>query len=185
VKKRILAFVLIFGIGAIATGWIYESRLGSKVDRADLIIPDNIDYFLANFRYRSMSTDGAVDYEFKSPRLEHYPGTDTSNIELPSLQIHRNNNQWQVDAHEGEFIHQDNVLRLRDQVVMQRHGTNPMQIYTDSIRFEPDRDLVSTEAGVLIRARRIRIEAEQAVFDLARKIYRFNRTRATYFHADT
>ncbi|MCP4979970.1 MAG: LPS export ABC transporter periplasmic protein LptC [Gammaproteobacteria bacterium] len=184
-KTRIFAFVLILGIGAIAVGWIYESRLRPKVGRTDLVIPDNIDYFLTNLRYRAMNVDGALDYEFKSQRLEHYPRTDVSSIELPSVQIYRDANQWQIDALIGEFQHQDNVLNLRDRVVMQKQGDRPMQMYTDSLRFEPDQDLVSTEASILIRSKQSRIEARQAVFDLAAKIYRFNKTRATYYHVDS
>jgi LPS export ABC transporter protein LptC len=85
----------------------------------------------------------------------------------------------------GEFVHQDNLLRLRDQVVMQRQGDNPIQIYTESIRFEPDRDLVSSEAKVLLRSNLSKIEAEQVVFDLAGKVYRFSKTRAIYYHGDS
>ena len=85
----------------------------------------------------------------------------------------------------GEFVHQDNLLRLRKQVVMQKQGDNPMQMYTESIRFEPDRDLVSSEAKVLIHSNQAKIEAEQAIFDLAGKVYRFNKTRAIYYHGNS
>jgi LPS export ABC transporter protein LptC len=184
-KSRFLALVIVLGIVAIAAGWVYESRLRPGVDRADLVIPDNIDYFLTHLRYRVMNTDGTLDYEFKSRRLEHYPRTDVSNLELPSLQIRRASAHWQVNSLKGEFVHQDNLLRLSNQVVMQKQGDNPMQIYTDSIRFEPDQNLISSEASVLMRHKRARIEAEQAVFDLATRIYRFNKTRATYYHDDS
>jgi LPS export ABC transporter protein LptC len=185
VKTRFLALVIVLVIVAIAAGWIYESRVRPRADRAELIIPDNIDYFLSDLRYRVMNTDGTLDYEFKSRRMEHYPRTDVSDIELPSLQIIRAWGQWQVDSLNGEILHQDNLLRLRNQVVMQKQGDNPMQIYTDSIRFEPDLNLVSSEASVLIRNKRSRIEAERATFDLATRIYRFQNTRATYYHDDS
>jgi LPS export ABC transporter protein LptC len=179
---RILVLVFVLGIGAIAVGWVYESHLRTKIERADLIIPDNIDYYLTNLHYRVMKTDGNVDYEFNSPRLEHYPRTDVSVIEVPSLQIFRARDHWQVDAINGEFVHQDNILHLRDQVVMQRHGNNPMQMYGESISFEPDRDLVTSDAKISMRTKQARIDAEQAFFDLAGKVYRFNKTRATYYH---
>jgi lipopolysaccharide export system protein LptC len=184
-KSRFLALVIVLGIVAIAAGWVYESRLRPGVDRADLVIPDNIDYFLTRLRYRVMNTDGTLDYEFKSRRLEHYPRTDVSNIEQPSLQIRRAWGQWQVNSLNGEFLHKDNLLRLSNQVVMQKQGDNPMQVYTESIRFEPDQNLVSSEASVLIRNKRARIEAERAIFDLSTRIYRFNKTRATYYHDDS
>ncbi len=55
---RILVLVFVLGIGAIAVGWVYESHLRTKIERADLIIPDNIDYYLTNLHYRAMKTDG-------------------------------------------------------------------------------------------------------------------------------
>jgi LPS export ABC transporter protein LptC len=84
-KLRLMVLVIILGIAASVLGWVYESRLRSQDDKADLIIPDNIDYFLTNLRYRVMNSEGILDFEFNSPRLEHYPGTDVSNIDVPSM----------------------------------------------------------------------------------------------------
>ena len=182
---RILVLVFVLGIGAIAVGWVYESRLRTTIERADLIIPDNIDYYLTNLHYRVMNTDGNIDYEFNSPRLEHYPRNDVSVIEVPSLKIFGDRDHWQVDATNGEFVHQDNILHLRNQVVMQRRGNNPMQMYGESISFAPDRDLVTSDAKISMRSKQAHIEAEQAFFDLAGKVYRFNKTRATYYHEDS
>ncbi len=184
-KPRLLILVIVLGIAAIALGWVYESRLRPQDEKAELIIPNNIDYFLTNLRYRVMNTEGVLDFEFNSPRLEHYPGTDVSNIDVPSMQIYREADHWLVDALNGEFLHQDNVLRLRNQVVIQKQGDNPFQMYTEGIRFEPDLNLVTSEAKVLMRNKQARIEAEQAIFDLAGKIYRFNKTYSVYSHGDS
>jgi LPS export ABC transporter protein LptC len=184
-KLRLLVLVIILGIGAIALGWVYESRLRPEDEKADLVIPNNIDYFLTNLHYRAMNIEGRLDYEFKSPRLEHYPGTDVSNIELPSVQIYREADHWLVDALDGELLHSENILRLRNQVVIQKRGDNPFQMFTESIRFELDRDLVTSEAKVLMRSKQAQIEAEQAIFDLAGKIYRFSKTHSVYYHGDS
>ena len=184
-KLRLMVLVIILGIAASVLGWVYESRLRSQDDKADLIIPDNIDYFLTNLHYREMNTEGTLDFEFNSPRLEHYPGTDVSNIEVPSMQIYRAADHWLVDALNGEFLHQENLLRLRNQVVIQRQGDNPFQMYTESIRFEPDLDLVTSEAKVLMRSKQTRIEAEQAIFDLAGKVYRFSKTYSVYSNGNS
>jgi len=184
-KPRLLILVIVLGIAAIALGWVYESRLRPQEEKVELIIPNNIDYFLTNLRYRVMNTEGVLDFEFNSPRLEHYPGTDVSNIDVPSMQIYREADHWLVDALNGEFLHQDNVLRLRNQVVIQKQGDNPFQMYTEGIRFEPDLNLVTSEAKVLMRNKQARIEAEQAIFDLAGKIYRFNKTYSVYSHGDS
>jgi LPS export ABC transporter protein LptC len=182
---RMLVLVIILGIAAIALGWVYESRLRPQDEKAELIIPNNIDYFLTNLHYRAMNTQGTLDFEFNSPRLEHYPSTDVSDIAVPSLKIYREADHWLVDALNGEFLHRDNLLRLRNQVVIQKLGDNPIQMYTESIRFEPDRNLVTSEAKVLLRSNQAQIEAEQAIFDLAAKVYRFNKTHSVYSHGDS
>ena len=184
-KSRLLIFVIILVFGAVAVGWIYESRLRSKIETVGLVVPDNIDYFLSDLNYRAMTDSGNIDYEFSSNRLEHYPRGDVSLIEAPSLQIYREAERWELDAQQGEFRHQQNLLRLQQQVVMQKLGANPLQLLTEGIRFEPDLDLVSSEASVVMLSKQFKIEAERAIFDLAKKVYRLTNARSIYYHGDS
>jgi lipopolysaccharide export system protein LptC len=184
-KSRMLIFMIILGFAAIAIGWVYESSLRPGEEKADMVIPDDIDYFLTDVHYRTLNKDGKLDFEFLTPRLEHYPHNDVSNIETPSMEIHRDLDPWQIDAINGEYRHADNLLQLTNQVVMLKKGRSPMQVYSESIRFEPDRDLVTSDSEILMVSPQARIRAQRAEFDLARKIYRFNKTRAVYQHEDS
>ena len=179
-KSRFLIFIINFGFGAIAVGSVYESSLRPDEEKARLVFPNDIDYFLTNLRYRSLNADGKLDFEFLSPRLEHFPQNDISSIEVPSMQIYNGIDPWQINALTGEYRHASNLLQLNQQVVMQKQGSSPMQVYTESISFEPDRELVSTDSDILMVIPQARIRAESAEFDLARKIYRFSKTRAIY-----
>jgi len=184
-KSRALIFVLVLGFIAVAVGWVYESQLRSRIETPALIIPDNIDYFLTNLNYRAIGASGDLDYEFSSRRLEHYPRNDISLIEVPALKIYTAADHWRVNALQGELQHQANLLWLRQQVIMQKTGADPLEILTESIRFEPDRDLVSSDRAVLMRSKQATIEAQAAVFDLAARVYRLTTTRAVYFHGDS
>jgi len=184
-KSRALILVIVLGVIAVAVGWVYESHLRSRVTTTALVIPNNIDYFLTNLNYRAVDDSGKLDYEFNSRRLEHYPRNDVSLIETPALNIYRESDLWHVNALKGELQHQGNRLWLREQVVMQKTGDDPLEILTESIRFEPDQDLVSSESAVLMRSKQSTIEAQAAVFDLAGKVYRLTRTRAVYYHGDS
>lgn len=184
-KSRILIFTLVLGLGAVAVGWVYESRLRTRTEPAQLVIPDNIDYFLTNLDYRAMNTAGELDYRFSSRRLDHYQRDDISRLDLPSVSIYRGADLWRVDALDGEFEHRDNLLRLRRQVVMQKSGPDPIELLTESIRFEPDRNLVSSEASVLLRSGSAQIRAERAVFDLSGRVYRLTNARAIYANDDS
>ena len=184
-KSRLLIFIVVFGIAAIAVGWVYESSLRPKEKEAQLVIPDDIDSFLTNMHYRVLNSDGELDFHLYSPRLEHYPHNDVSNIEAPSMEVYTTSDPWQIDAITGEFLHRENMMRLRQEVVMQKQGTQPMQVYTESIRFEPDRDLVTAESDILMINPQARIEAESAQFNLADKVYQFEKTRAVYHREDS
>jgi LPS export ABC transporter protein LptC len=183
-KIRLLLLLVFLGFGAIAIGWVYESSERSPQEKASLLIPDDIDYFLTNMHYREMNTKGELDFEFQSPRLEHYPLNDVSSIEQPSMQIH-GDDPWLVDSLSGEFQHREEILHLTRQVVMQKQGASPMQVYGESIRFEPNHDRITADSDILMINPRGRINAERAVFDLARKIYRFTKARAVYHHENS
>jgi lipopolysaccharide export system protein LptC len=180
-KSRLLLLLLFLGFGAIAIGWVFESSEQSPQEKASLLIPDDIDYFLTNMHYREMNAKGELDFEFQSPRLEHYPLNDVSSIEQPSMQIY-GNDPWLVDSLSGEFQHRTEILHLTRQVVMQKQGASPMQVYGESIHFEPNRNRITADSDILMINPRGRINAERAVFDLARKIYRFTRARTVYNH---
>jgi LPS export ABC transporter protein LptC len=179
-KLRLLILVTIVGFAAIAVGWVYERSLRAPEEKADLVIPDDIDYFLTNMNYRALNAEGKLDFQLYTPRLDHFPHNDVSQIKVPSMQIQTNTDPWLVDSLAGEYQHANNLLRLTRQVVIKRNGESPMQIYTESIRFEPDRELVTAESETLMVIPQARIRADFAEFDLARKIYRFTRTSSVY-----
>ena len=179
-KPRLIILVAVLGVAAVLAGWVYELRLRSPLQPQELLVPDNIDYFLTELDFRSIDDSGKLEFAFRSPRLEHFRRDDVSIIETPSLRIYTEPENWQVVAQEGEFVHRDNLLRLSRRVVMDRSGADPIRISTESIRFEPDLDRITAESPLVIESSRGRIEAEQASFDLAGGVYRFNRSRAVY-----
>ena len=177
---RIMISAIVFGVVAIVLGWVYESQFKSTVASAELEIPNNIDYFLTHLDYRVSNAEGKLDYEFSSPRLEHRPRTDVSHIESPSLQIYRVNEQWQVNSEQGQFHHRNNILVLQQNVVLQKLGDDPLRVTTETIQFEPDRNLVTMPDKVMMRSNSARIEAEQATFDLTSKVYLLQKARTVY-----
>jgi LPS export ABC transporter protein LptC len=149
----------------------------------ELEVPDNIDYFLVNLNYRAIDADGRLEYEFRSSRLEHYRRDDVSRMEVPSMDIYDQRGAWRVDALEGELRHAENLLRLSREVVMKRGGRKPLQVLTERIRFEPDKELVSSEASIVLLGAQGRIEAERGVFDLASGVYRFDNSKTVFVDA--
>ena len=183
-KSRVLIFIVLLGIAAVLIGWLYESRLRERIERAELVVPDDIDYFLTGLHYRAMNEDGRLDYAIRSPRLEHRRLTDSSDIEQPALEIRRDGDRWQVDANRGEYFHRENLLDLEQRVVMRRLGARPLRLESDHARFEPDLDRVTITGSVVLVTDEAEIRADGAEFDLADKIYRLDNTRAVYRDGD-
>jgi len=184
VKSRVMLLLLFLGFGAVAIGWVYESSLRDPEKKVSMLIPDDIDYFLTNMHYRETDSQGELKFEFQSPRLEHHPLNDVSSIENPSMQIY-GEDAWQVDSLAGEFQHQNYLLHLTQQVVLQKQEGVPMQVYGESIRFEPNQNRITADSDIMMVSPSGRLNAEAAVFDLTRGIHRFTRARAVYLHENS
>ncbi len=184
-KSRLLLLMLFLGVVAIAVGWIYQSSVAPVVEQEARLIRDDIDSYLTNVHYRELNADGEISFQFNSPRLEHYPLNDVSSIEQPSMRIYTESDPWSVDSLAGEFEHEGNRLHLSREVVMQRRGESPMQVFGESIRFEPDLDLITADEEILMVSPQGRVKAERGVFDLARRVYRLDRARGVYNHEDS
>ncbi|MDJ0779646.1 MAG: LPS export ABC transporter periplasmic protein LptC [Gammaproteobacteria bacterium] len=179
-KPRSLVIVLALGCIAIVVGWVYESRVREDTVADKLEIPDNIDYFLTGLRFRGMNTEGQPDFEFTSRRLEHRRKTDVSHIEAPTVRVFRATANWQIDSRQAAYEHRANLLRMEQDVVLQKGGVRPLRLMTESLVFDPDRDRISTDSNVVMLSGDGRIEADGAVFDLEREVYSLERARGVY-----
>ena len=177
--------VIITVLGAIAVGWVYESRSKNNIARAELEIPTDIDFFLSQLNYRVFNKSGNLDYQLQSPYLEHFIKDDISRIEQLMMRIYRESGNWLLKALRGNILHQQEWVQLDKDVVMQKMGAESIQVLSDSIIFKPDQDLVSSKSTVIIETERAKITGDQAIFDLRNEIYSLKNTRAIYYHADS
>ena len=178
----IIVVVIVVIIGAIAAGWISESRSKLATARPELEIPTDIDYFLAEVKYQIFDRTGTLDYQLYSPYIEHFPLNDISHIKYPIINVYRENGDWKVNARNGELMHQQNVLQLSDNVVVKKLGPNAIQISSESMLFEPDSDRITSEENVVIESDNSRISGDMAVFDLHNQVYLMKNTRSIYNH---
>jgi len=174
-------FLLITAIViAVAAGWIYQSQSKISETRAELEIPVDIDYYLSKVNYRVMNEQGLLDYQLKTPYLQHYRGDDISKIDTPKIDIYRKNEHWQVSAQNAEMLHKINTLKLIDDVLMEKQSEEKMRLSAEVMHFESDLDRITGERNVRLISRNSQIDADKAVFDLDKNIYRLTNTRAFY-----
>ncbi len=179
-KPSVFIFALFAGIAAIAAGWFYQSKIQPAVSTTGTDIPLDIDYYLAEFSYRVISEAGNLEYDLRSPYLEHYKLEDVSRIEAPLMNIYRKQ-QWNARARAAELIHRSEILNLIDEVVFERKGDNPLKMTTALMTFDMQRDTITGRNGVRITSGKSVIDADSAVFDLERNTYSLNETTAVYY----
>lgn len=179
----IMVFVAV--LGAVAVGWIYQSRSQDILSGPELEIPTDIDFFLSQMKYRVFNESGDLDYQLNSPYLEHFIKDDISRIEQPIIRIYRDNSDWQVKASRGDILHQQEWLRLENNVVLQKLGGESIQFRSESMLFKPEQDLLVSEENVIIEYDNARISGDEAIFDLRNEVYLLKNTRAIYYHADS
>jgi LPS export ABC transporter protein LptC len=182
---RIISALILTGILAVVSGWFYETQSEKSIGQADQDFPVEIDYFLKNLSIRVTNQSGSLDYVLNSPYLEHLNVEDISRIQNPDVSVYRNEDNWQVSAENGELFHQINWLQLQNNARLQRLGGDLFQVTSNSLLFEPDKDLVAANEALIMKTKGAEIHAEQAVFDLNRKIYRLQKTKAVYKNDET
>lgn len=177
--------VIIAIIGAIAVGWIYESRSKDLLTRPDLEIPTDIDFFLSSMAYRVFDKSGNLNYQLQSPYLEHFVKDDISRIKQPEIRVLREESDWLVKASHGEILHSQEWLKLEENVILKKIGTETLKVQSESMLFKPELDLIVSEATVTMESDSANISGDQAIFDLRREIFSLKNTRAIYYHADS
>ncbi len=173
--------VIVGGVLAIIAGWFYQDQLEQRDSTtADLQIPDNIDYYFTDMTYQVMTSSGDIDYQFSSPRLEHYQRGDTSFIQQPAVTIYRDDGTWIVNAASGQLLHETEILRLEKQVIMEKQGADALSLRSEKAIFEAETELVTFPGMVTVSSSDAEISAASATLDIKNSIYRFQQTRTIF-----
>lgn len=177
-----ILLVIVAGLMAIIVGWFYQERMQQRdSSTAELEIPDNIDYYFTDMTYRVVRDSGETDYVFESPRLEHRVRGDTSHIQQPAVTIYRDNAIWTLNAETGKLKHATEVLKLQQQVTMQKQGQQSLRLESEQAVFESKAEIVTFPSTVLITSDDARISATSATLDVKNNVYRFNQARTVYY----
>ncbi len=166
--------------GAVSLGWFFEPRPG-LLTRAPLQVPDNIDYYLANFSYTALDEDGSPRFELKSPYLEHYIREDVSQIQQPFIVYQAEPHQWRASAKQGSLSHPQELLELQRQVDLQRTGEQPpLQLTTEVMILETRSDQIELPEALTITTDNMLLQAGNGSLDMHRNYFQFNQVRTTY-----
>jgi LPS export ABC transporter protein LptC len=173
------AFLLALLVAAIA-GWIFD-REGQQEVEAELEIPDNIDYYLVEARWRSFDPDGALNFELNTPHLEHFVKDDTSIVLEPEIRYIAGATSWNMRAQRGKMLHQQDAIELTNSVRIQREtADDPMQLSSEHLRLESLNEVVFFDHPLTLQSPRLRLNAQSAVLRIERGLHEFRGVRVIY-----
>lgn len=179
-KSSYLLITIMFISAALGIGWFFDNRL-PKIAINTLEVPDNIDYYLSNLKYRSMNQQGSLHYQLKTPYLEHYIQQDTSHLQQPNLQFYGDNSTWFIQAETGRLQHKEEQFTLLKQVELKRDSPQqPMLLTTDLMVLQARDNLIQIPQSMTLIASNLKLQAKSAVLDMNKNSYQFEQVNATF-----
>jgi len=112
------------------------------------------DYSMGHFTLRAMDDRGRLHYRLYAERMSHYLDDDTSRLERPNMTVFKQGAAaWNVYARHGWVSAGQKTIALSGDVVIWRDpraGHSALEIRTDELHIEPDRQYAETDRPVTI-----------------------------------
>lgn len=113
------------------------------------------DLYLDQFTTTTMNESGQTIRRLNAVRMEHFPDTDTSELEKPYLVLYRPEGPpWHVKSERGWVSAGGDELLLLGQVHIWRDndtGERGIDLRTQDLRVLPDSEYAETDKAVVIR----------------------------------
>jgi lipopolysaccharide export system protein LptC len=113
---------------------------------------ENPDFFLEQSLSTVYRDDGQIDYQFNGEYLEHFKTSDAVHIKMAYfIFFGRDGLTWHARADKAIFLNNTKNIVLRDNVRIWRPERN-LELTTDKISFDQDREYAETERPVTIKS---------------------------------
>ena len=169
----IVAVLVVIGIASF-------NNEQTPIAKPKLEIPNNIDYYLKNTQQKSFKTDGSIDFKLSSDLLEHYKKEDKSIMLNPDITLERENT-WKIRAKQGDFFHPEELISFKHNVVLDKFNEiKPFKVLTNTLLFNVQQDLVTSQSDVTVSADNWHIKAKAMSLDMNSEIHQFTQVTARY-----
>ncbi len=88
--------VMLMAVLALATYWLARSTPALLPPAAAAAVTHEPDYFMRRFGVKSFDVDGRLKSEMRGEHAQHYPDTDTLDIEQPRIRVYNAQGQRTV-----------------------------------------------------------------------------------------
>ncbi|MGV3582771.1 MAG: LPS export ABC transporter periplasmic protein LptC [Methylophilus sp.] len=139
---------------AIITFWLNQTveEQGPKIDGSDRHDPD---YMMHSFVTTQTDTNGVLRYVLAAAEMMHYPDDDTTELKRPKFTQYTLDKPYTSIQGQRGFVSSDGEkIEVLDHVKVIRQGTadsGEMQLLTERLMIEPNKDLATTNSPVMIK----------------------------------
>ena len=104
------------------------------------------DFFIHNTSSKNFNQQGELTSSLSTPKLEHYPFNNATQLQSPEIKLYQNNQQtWQINANSGIVRNNVEVIELNNQVII-HSGNNPSNsdyiLTTEALTITPEKKLL-------------------------------------------
>lgn len=154
---------------AVISFWINQTvqEQGPSIDGSNRHDPD---YKLHNFVTTQSDVNGRLRYVLAAAEMTHFPDDDTTVLQRPRFtQFAVNKPYTQIQGLRGYVSSDGETVEFVDNVKVVRQATvdkGEMQLTTEKLTIEPNKDLATTQSPVVItQAPKTKVTAVGMVFD--------------------
>ena len=170
---------------ALITFWINQTvqEQGPRIDGSNRHDPD---YRLHNFVTTQTDINGKLKYVLAAAEMSHFPDDDTTVLQRPKFTQYAVEKPYtQIQGLRGYISSDGETVEFVDNVKVVRQATaekGEMQLLTEKLTIEPNKDLATTQSPVTItQAPKTKVTAVGMVFDKKNQTMTLlNRVRVHY-----
>lgn len=139
-------------LAIVVRDWVESDNDTVEIEDTIDMSATKSDYYLEQFKSRKYDANGKLEYIVTGNTLAHYPTDDRSEITAPSLVMHGDTIEWNIDSKTGELKKNPSVFTLYGDVVVKRtsDGSTPVTMRTEEISIHTDSNEVVTDKAVEI-----------------------------------
>jgi lipopolysaccharide export system protein LptC len=138
---------------AAITFWLNQiaEEQGPKIDGSDRHDPD---YIMDNFVTTKTDQTGVLRYVLAAAEMKHYPDNDTTELKRPKFTQYSTNKPYtRIEGQRGYITSNGDKIEVLKNVTVTRQASperGEMQLLTEKLIIEPDKDLATTNMPVRI-----------------------------------
>ena len=149
-NRRMLLLLIFVTLLFALTSWL-SHKSDAPSPQKTAAIQQLPDYFIRGLDSTITGEDGAPSHRLSADSLTHYPHTDTTELTQPALTIfERDRTAWQASAEHGTLVGGEEELLLRGQVQLNQRGDHRLDVLTEWLRIDIERQYAETDAPVTL-----------------------------------